>query len=201
MQDSMAAHFNVFDLLLLVIAGFSMMIGFSRGVIREFFGLVAWGSSAIIALKYGESAQFLLAPWIHEVSILKIASQLLMFIFSLIIFLFIVQWISMVVQNSMAQSIDRSLGMVFGVLRGIGIVCGIYMGSLFFILPSDQPLVVTLSKSHMWLNRGVLFLKPHLPESIRQQALFQKSLQQLNQDEQSAQQLTKELSIPSIAPN
>ena len=187
---------NAFDLLILVTLGFSTLIGFARGFVREFFGLGAWGGAVFIAIQDYALPRELLGKWITDPMLLKIGSMFSVFCVALIFFLCIAQWISIIVQQSFAQSVDRSLGLVFGLFRGAILICGAYMGALVLFPISQVPPIVNTSKSIAWLNRGVLFAAPLAPSAVRQGAWFVKNIQTLTPEHFSSDDLSKSLSEP-----
>jgi membrane protein required for colicin V production len=199
-MDFLQSHFTAFDLLLVVTLIFSMLIGLARGFVREFFGLLAWVGALFLGSKEHHWFSHWISSWIHEPILVKIISHFCFFVFFLIVFLLIAQWLSCYIKNSMAQSIDRSLGIVFGFVRGLGVICAFYIGSLFFVLPEKQPMIVKMSKSYTLLNKSAFFLEGLMPHMLRDKTFFQKSIQELRPEEISAQQLTRELSAPPIIP-
>lgn len=191
-------HFNAFDLLLLTTIAFSMIIGMSRGFIREFLGVTAWVTAGFVAAKDYEWPKILFSGWIREPLIVKIASHFLVFFCALLVFLVIAQLISHYVSHSLAQSVDRSLGIVFGFVRGIFIICGIYTASLFFILPSDQPAVVKSSRSYNWLVESILIAHRFIPISLHK-GVFEQSIKEIQSQRETSQDLTKKLSSPPVS--
>jgi len=189
-------HFNAFDLLLLITLAFSMIIGMTRGFIREFLGLSAWAGAGLIALKEYDWPKVFFSGWIREPLIVKIASHFIVFFCALLVFLVIAQLISHYVSHSLAQSVDRSLGIVFGFVRGLVIICGVYTASLFFILPSDQPAVVKSSRSYSWLVESFLIANHFIPPSFHR-SLFDNSLKEIRSQRETSQDLTKKLSSPT----
>jgi membrane protein required for colicin V production len=199
LMDLEYSHFNAFDLLILVTLGFSILIGFSRGFVRELFGLGAWGGAGFMAMqKYAWPEEFL-AQWIHDPKIAQPASMFLVFLIALILFLCIAQWLSLIIQESFAQTIDRSLGLVFGFFRGIFIICAVYMGALILFSAHRVPAIVSSSKSVIWLNRGVVFMEPLSPKFVRTAPLFMKNIMLLKPAQLSADDLTQSLAAPTPA--
>lgn len=189
-------HFNAFDLLLLVTLFFSMIIGFVRGFVRESLGLGAWGGALWIAMQDYQWPKQILAHWIKDPMILKAVSFVCIFCTALVLLLALAQWISYYIQSSIARSIDRSLGIVFGFIRGLSVICLVYLGSVFFITPQTQPSIVQLSKSYSHLNKGALFLAPFLPAFFKDQEVFKNNLKELQTPEPSAEGLSQDLSAP-----
>lgn len=189
-------QFNFFDVFLLTVIGFSMIVGFARGFIREALGLMAWATAFFLAFQNFAWPYTLLRPWIADETMLQIASQLVVFCGSLVILLFIVQWISYTIQNSLAQSVDRSLGIVFGILRGCLLICGGYLISLSLIPREKQPLIVSMSRSVPLLDKGALMLQNSLPVALRSKEIFKNNLEEIAKKQISAQELIKKLSHP-----
>ena len=173
-----------------------MIIGFARGFVRESLGLGAWGGSLWIMMQDYEWPKQILSRWIHDPMILKWVSFVFIFCITLVILLALAQWISHYIHSSIAKSIDRSLGIMFGFIRGLAVMCFVYLGSLFFIAPQHQPSIVQLSKSHSHLNRGALFLAPFLPSFVKEQEAFKAHLKELIPPPHSAEGLSQDLSSP-----
>ncbi len=190
------SQFNTFDLLILVTLGFSLLIGFTRGFVREIFGLGAWLGAALVAKKDFQWPKDFFTQWIDNPSILKGAGFFSVFCLTLVVFLCLAQWLSMMVEKSFAKPVDQSLGLVFGFIRGLALICGAYVGTLF-MFPSDKiPTIVNCSKSATWLNHGAFFCAQHLPESLKNQDLFVKNLKELDLSPRNSDALTQSLSAP-----
>ncbi|MBM3631423.1 MAG: CvpA family protein [Alphaproteobacteria bacterium] len=195
-MDMGYSQFNTFDLLILVTLGFSLLIGFARGFVREVFGLCAWLGAALVAKQDFQWPKDFFAQWIDNPSILQAAGFFLVFCLTLVVFLFLAQWLSMVVQKSFAKTVDQSLGLVFGFVRGLSLICGSYVGALI-LFPSDKiPIIVTCSKSATWLNHAAFFCAKHLPESLKKNELLIKNLKDLDLSPIHSNALTQSLSAP-----
>jgi membrane protein required for colicin V production len=195
-MNSLSVQFTSFDLLLFITLVFSMSIGFVRGFVRESLGIAAWSFSGFMALQDFQWPHMLLQSWIANPTALRLASMTLVFILCLVMSLSLTQWISYRVHKGLAQSVDRSLGLAFGLARGCAFILMGYTASLFIILPQDQPALVRLSRSCVWLDQGVRLLPPLLPESIQNHGVFRQSLAQLYVPTHSAQDLALSLSSP-----
>jgi membrane protein required for colicin V production len=195
-MDLEYSHFNAFDLLILVTLGFSILIGAFRGFVREVFGLIAWFGAIWTTIHHYHWATNFFAQWIRDPMILNGASRFSVLCITLMILLFIAQWLSTMVQQTFAQSVDRSLGLVFGFFRGLLVVCGTYMASML-IFPIDKiPTIVTSSKSLSWLNRGVLMGAAFAPKVVRDNPIFIKNLKELAPPALAQEALTDSLCAP-----
>lgn len=192
-------HFNLFDVLLICVIAFSVMIGFSRGFIRESLGASAWVLAAFLAYQDFAWPRAFWTRWIQDPFLLQVASQLSVFCGTLMVLMFLAQLGSTYVQNSMAQSVDRSLGLVFGFFRGLLVIELGYIGSLFLMVPTQHPMVVQASKSVTVLKKGALMLKKFIPPPLLTQVVLHKSfllLQEEQKKQPNAQEMTQQLSQP-----
>lgn len=190
---------TAFDGLVLVVIAFSMLIGFVRGFLREALGLSAWAGAAYLALQDFAWARTFVGQWISDAKLQQLLAMGGIFCLALILLLMAVQWVSYLVHGTMAQSVDRSLGLVFGFGRGLFFVCIGYVGSLFLVVPEFQPPVVRSSKSYPWLNQSALFLERYIPSSLRTSPMLVKGMAMIRPLALPAQSLVNELSRP--APN
>ncbi|ETZ07127.1 colicin V production protein [Holospora obtusa F1] len=164
---SLLQDFNVFDGLLLTVMIFSGCLGFFRGFVKETLSLLAWGTSGVLSWRYHEVMYPFLSKWITSPTILKVSCYVSIFLGMLVIFLCFVQWIALKIRSSIMASVDSSLGIVFGVCRGVVVILGVYMFSLFFVVPGQQPTIIKISKSEKWLNHGTIIVEPFLPDRIK----------------------------------
>jgi membrane protein required for colicin V production len=188
-------YFNICDVFLLTLLLFSAIVGFIRGFVRETLGLAAWGTASWIALKDFPLLTDFFAKWIHNPLLLKLSSHLAVFSLSLISFLFLTQLLCLWIQGSIIQSINRSLGIVFGLLRGFILIITGYTATLYFVKLEEHPEVITSCKSVSLLQKVVLSMDPYLPEKVHS-PLFLENIKKLKEKEVDAQKLTEELSAP-----
>ncbi len=110
---------NWADYLLLALIAFSCIAGLMRGLLREVISLLTWVAGIVIAWKYaglleprlgGTLANEALRPW---------AARVLIFIVVLLIGTAIGMLVTHFVRLSIFSGMDRLLGGVFGLLRGV----------------------------------------------------------------------------------
>ncbi len=197
-QLDIPQYFNLCDVFLLCIIFFSAFVGFCRGFIREIFGISAWGISAFFAYHDFPWTQEIFSRWMSDPFLIQAASRLSVFCISLMMLMFFAQWASAVVQNSLAKSMDSSLGIVLGVLRGgVFIVLG-YTGILFFLTPAHHPLLINSCRSLPLLQNGALFVEKFLPPSLRLHPIFQQSLTEIRKKHTSSDVMTQKISQPPL---
>lgn len=118
---------NNLDVVFLIITGISALVGIARGMTKELLSLAGWVLAA--------AAVFYLVPLVDPMTQKYIASKVLASVVSgmLILILFCIIWILTVdkiaslVRSSKLSALDRILGFIFGMARGIVIVILIAM--------------------------------------------------------------------------
>ena len=123
---------TLLDFILLGIMLVSGLLALARGFTREVLSLVAWGAAAIgayIAIKQPSLVEFAKTnvPYLDKEILAQIAVGAAAFLLVLIIVSIISVKISDYVVDSAAGSFDRTLGFIFGVVRGFIFVAIAYL--------------------------------------------------------------------------
>lgn len=134
--------FTILDFILIGIMLVSGLLALARGFTREVLSLVAWGTAAVaayFAIKQPSLVEFAKTnvPYLEKEILAQIAVGAAAFLVVLIIVSIISVKISDYVVDSSAGSFDRTLGFIFGVVRGFVFVTIAY---LFYgwLLPYDK---------------------------------------------------------------
>ncbi len=123
---------TLLDFILLGIMLVSGLLALARGFTREVLSLVAWGAAAIaayFAIKQPSFVDFAKTnvPYLEKEILAQIAVGAAAFLVVLIIVSIISVKISDYVVDSAAGSFDRTLGFIFGVVRGFVFVAIAYL--------------------------------------------------------------------------
>ena len=110
------------DWALLGIILFSSLISILRGFTKEALSLVIWVIAFIVARSFQPQAQTLLSPHIADPVMLLAASFAILFIVTLLVGAVVSHLVSMLIKVTGLSTLDRVLGMVFGMARGV-VVC------------------------------------------------------------------------------
>ena len=125
---------NVFDMVALAVLLLSAMLAFFRGFVHEVLSITAWVGAALSAL-YGLPY---VRPKAHELIPIAAAADavgaLAIFLVVLLILSIITRSVSKQVQGSALNSLDRSLGFLFGLGRG-AVVLSIAYVVLSWVIP------------------------------------------------------------------
>ncbi|MBJ6988827.1 MULTISPECIES: CvpA family protein [unclassified Devosia] len=110
---------TAFDVGVGVLVLISAILATARGLTREVLSLATWAGSAAIAVYMWQYHPEIARGYIAEPVVADIATVVLSFIISLIVLHLLTMRIADFVIDSRIGPIDRTLGFVFGVLRGI----------------------------------------------------------------------------------
>lgn len=113
---------TTFDIIVGVLVLISALLATMRGLTREVLSLVTWGGSAVFAWWMYANHPELARNYVADPTVADIVTVLASFIVALIILHLLTMWIADLVSDSKIGPLDRSLGFVFGGVRGILIV-------------------------------------------------------------------------------
>ncbi len=104
----------------------SGILAYSRGLVRETLSIVGWGGAAVIAFIFAPQGKDLVyeIPFINGIvgdncEIALIISYILIFIVALIVISLFTPLLAGMVSKSALGVIDRGLGFIFGLARGV----------------------------------------------------------------------------------
>lgn len=120
-------NLNYVDIVIVVLILLSGLIGVFRGLIRELISLASWIIAVILAITFGE----MLGTWIfmgdkvEVVWLPRVVGTILIFVVVLVLGALIQRWVGKGVELVGFQALDRSLGLLFGLVRGALVVISI----------------------------------------------------------------------------
>jgi membrane protein required for colicin V production len=117
----------------------SALFSLVRGFVREMLGVAAWLGAAYAALKGYQLAVPYVASVLSIKNLVIPVAIGIVFIVILIILSIISAWIGGMVRESALSSLDRSLGLVFGAVRGAVILSIGYILLSMFVPQSEWP--------------------------------------------------------------
>lgn len=160
----MASTFNFVDLSIILLLGLSILVGILRGATREILGIAGW-VGALATVFYGLP---LFRPlgrhYIHNPMIADAVVAGILFVLSLAVFILISRTLSVRVKGSLLGGLDRSLGLVFGFLRGVLVICLIYLVLGFFYPPGQMPDSIKQARFTPWFMEGAKKLTRFIPK-------------------------------------
>ena len=130
----------VIDIIILCIVAISALIGVFRGLIKEALSLASWFAAIVAGTLFSAQLADLMENLINNASLRRIAAFATLFIGVIFTGSLISNFISKLTQAAGLKGVDRILGAIFGVLRGVIIV-------LIIVLIGSQ-----LDISQDWFN-------------------------------------------------
>jgi len=153
---------------LLVLSG---IFAFRRGFVKEIFALGTWVVASIIAAKYYPA----LKPWMmnHHIKndlAAEVASVVSLFCLTLVVLIPTGNFVAGLIKGPTLTSLDHSLGLAFGLLRGFLVLCLLFL-CLTWIWPKaeEQPDWMTTAKIKPMLSYGADMLRSFIPKDEEQQ--------------------------------
>ena len=160
------------DIAVVVILLVSTILAVARGFVRETLSILAWGAAAIATLYFGPLFAEFLAARISTPLIGPVLAFAGIFLIVLIPLSFVSFRLSERVRKSPVGTLDRSLGLPFGVVRGLALIGIAYLAISLVIPVRAQPAWLTQARLLPVIQRSsdvILSLIPtrsHLPNSV-----------------------------------
>lgn len=114
--------FNWADWCIVVIIALSSLISIVRGFVKEALSLLVWIVAFVVAFYFSERLAVMLTNAVVTPSLRYLAAFAILFVCTLIVGSLVNYAISKLVEISGLSGMDRLLGMMFGVCRGVLIV-------------------------------------------------------------------------------
>ena len=162
--------FAAFDCAVMAAIALSALLGLWRGVVSEILALLAWVAAFFAARVWGGAAAEALSAWLRDPALRQMLGFAAVFAATLLLFA-VVRWILARLLRAVGLGlVDRFLGMLFGLLRGLLIVlAGVMVGGM-----------TELPRQAWWreailaapLETAVLACKPWLPPQVAQRIRY-----------------------------
>ncbi|MDQ7011218.1 MAG: CvpA family protein [Mariprofundaceae bacterium] len=110
---------NFFDYLLIAIVGLSMALSLWRGFVREIISLIGLVAAFLVASRVSGATGDFLGQWISNGTVADIAGFVLVFVIIMVLVGLIGAIIRKLVDIADLTATDRTLGMLFGLARGM----------------------------------------------------------------------------------
>jgi membrane protein required for colicin V production len=158
------------DIIVVTIIGLSALFGFIRGFLREVLSIGAWilaGLATYFGLPY--LRPFALKYISHEL-IADVATGIAIFLVVLVVASVISHVITRSVRESSLGALDRSLGILFGLVRGAVIVSVALLIVDNFYAPDNRPQWLKDARTLPVVQIGADFVRQFVPATVAAQA-------------------------------
>lgn len=153
-----------FDYAVLVIVGLSIILSVMRGLVREVLAILGWVAAIYVAKNYTSQLMPLMPPDIPTESLRVLAAFVVLFLATLLLSSLLAIALGAIFKTLGLGMIDRLLGALFGLARGIIIVCVIVLLAGMTNIPTDARWRNAMFSAP--LEAMVLGALPWLPEDI-----------------------------------
>ena len=169
MEDTLAKlPVNATDIAVFAVLLISGLIALFRGFVLEVLSLCAWVGAALVAV-YGFSH---VKPWLLQHIPNDLAASAIagggVFLVALILFSIIATSLSSLLRDGVFKALDRSLGFLFGILRGALLVCLAYIVLAMAVSPDDYPDWFVEARTLPLIQDGAEIILGALPADTRQ---------------------------------
>lgn len=159
---------NLVDLGVLGVVAVSALLGLSRGFVREVLGLGSWLLALYGAWRLGPAVLPAVSAHIDNPDIAYAATYAGLFLVLVIMLSLLANLVGRAVRLSALGGLDRTLGLVFGMLRGTLVVIAGYI-LLGVVLPHTEswPPALKQARAVPVLYQGAAWFVSLLPEKLR----------------------------------
>ncbi len=162
---------NVVDYGVLGILAVSGLLALLRGFVREALGIAAWVGAVVIALwaepEVRPYVKQYVGQWVTDPQLQTYTGFGIAFLAAVIVLLMISHWVGALVRQSVLGGVDRSLGLVFGLLRGAALVVVAYFGASWLVPIDRWPEMVLQARTLPLAYQGAAWLSEQVPQAYR----------------------------------
>jgi membrane protein required for colicin V production len=140
--------FTTVDIAIAAVILVSAVYAGMRGLLRETLSIFSWALSAYLTLRLLPSFRPMLREYVAPAWLADVTVIIGVFLICLIPLSYISHRISQTVRQTEIGPVDRALGLIFGVGRGLVVVGLAYIGFSVLVPPQNHP---------VWLTQARLF--------------------------------------------
>jgi membrane protein required for colicin V production len=166
---------NFVDIVVLAVVALSTLLALGRGFVKEVLSVLGWIGAAIatfVIFFYVPPVREFARAQITEPVIADIVAAVALFTISLFVLGMLNHYISSRVQGSALGPLDKSLGLVFGLVRGVVVVALAHMAMTDWLLPNrqDRPEVINQARTEPYVEMAANYIKTLVPEDLKARA-------------------------------
>jgi membrane protein required for colicin V production len=157
---------TLLDIIVIGVMLVSGLLAMVRGFMREILSIAGWGAAALVTLYSYPRLLPAAKGFLNSEIAASVAVVAGVFIGTLIVVSIVTVRISDMILDSRIGALDRTLGFVFGLARGLLIIVVAFLFFSWLVQEKQQPEWVTKAKSLGVLQTSGEWLKSILPEDI-----------------------------------
>ena len=202
---------NFVDIVVLAIIALSTLLALGRGFVKEVLSIFGWIGAAIgtfLIFAYVPQVQAFARKQIAEPLLADIACAVGLFVVLLIVLGFFNHAISTRVHASSLGPLDKSLGLVFGLVRGVVLVALAHMAMTDWFIPNkdQRPDVINQARTEPYVDMAATYIKNLIPQELKDRASTildrgSKAVEQGKELNDTIQKLSPETPQPTTPPS
>lgn len=166
---------NFVDIVVLAVIALSTLLALGRGFVKEVLSIFGWIGAAIgtfVIFFYVPQVRAFANQQIAEPLLADIACAVSLFVILLIVLGFFNHAIASRIHASSLGPLDKSLGLVFGLVRGIVLVALAHMAMTDWFLPekSRRPEVINQARTEPYVAMAATAIKNLIPQDLKDRA-------------------------------
>lgn len=154
------------DWILLAVLALSVVIGLWRGLVFEVLSLLGWVAAYLAAQWLAPAMSEHLPVGAPGGPVNHAAGFAVTFVLALIVWGLAARLVKLLISASPLSVVDRMLGAVFGLLRGLVLLLAV--ATLVAMTPAARSPAWSESRGAAWLSAMLQGLRPVLPDAIAQ---------------------------------
>ncbi len=154
------------DLAVIIVVLVSGMLALLRGFTREVLAILSWVAAAAAAYFFYPLALPYIKPYIAKDELALLAAAAAVFLVALIAVSLVTVKLSDVILDSKVGALDRTLGFVFGAVRGVLIAVVAFVFYSWLVPEANQPQWIKDARAKPFLAAGGEKLREMLPDDI-----------------------------------
>jgi membrane protein required for colicin V production len=158
---------NWVDLTIISVVGFSALLAFTRGLVREVLGIGSWVAAGFIAVWGFPYVRPHIRGLIGAGDVADVAGFGVVFLIALLVLTVLSGMIGGLVRTSVLGGVDRTFGVVFGLVRGAGVVVLAYIIAGMIIPLDAWPEPVQEARTLPYVYQGAVLVVSLLPPEYR----------------------------------
>ncbi|MEF3365458.1 CvpA family protein [Methylocystis sp. 9N] len=154
------------DLAVITVVFVSGLLALLRGFTREVLAIVSWVAAAAAAYFFHPLALPYIKPYIAKDELALVASVAAVFFVALVLVSLVTVKVSDLILDSKVGALDRTLGFLFGAVRGALLAVVAFVFYTWLVPDANQPEWVRNARAKPFLEAGGEKLREMLPDDI-----------------------------------
>jgi membrane protein required for colicin V production len=154
------------DIIVFVVIGFSVLIGLFRGLVKEAISLATWVLGIWVGLTFSPNVAQLLPFKVGDQTVQMVIAFVVIFLALLVAGGIINYLMGQLVDKTGLSGTDRTMGLVFGFMRGVLIVSVMVLLATLTNMPNEGWWQQSLTLPYF--HDIALWLKDQLPDTLAQ---------------------------------